>query len=329
MKRRDFLIGVGAVGLMSVMPDAHADPYRETTFYGGLIRELNDERFKVTRVRKLIIPGGYLVLVETGDYGYYIFDPVTNYVLEYSEVAKSPYLHIPSGVDLYYSGPQHYYVQERSQFAHTILDESLTVEEIKSYELAPVLARVRDSNQQKDILRAEFKIKSYGYITGCGVPNNTTSICGYAAAAIVLRYWHARQKRSYIFPRYYLKGNNLRDRSGFSNYLRNNYGSSNSTWGLDIGNTLNRYFKANKIASARAGYYLLSCGITSEIHASRPIILFGDLPDPRSNKNIVSHAVVDYGISRHGHNIVHYGWPGYTRVVLSSGFIGSSTWMKP
>jgi len=50
--------------------------------------------------------------------------------------------------------------------------------------------------------------------------------------------------------------------------------------------------------------------------------MFGNLPVGANKKG--GHAVVGYGETYSGYLITHYGWSGYTDIVLNGGIIGSN-----
>lgn len=60
----------------------------------------------------------------------------------------------------------------------------------------------------------------------------------------------------------------------------------------------------------------------AELDAGYPPILFGNLPTGDKKKG--AHAVVAYGETNSGYPITHYGWSGYTNIILSGASIGSN-----
>lgn len=66
-----------------------------------------------------------LLAVECLPKGYFIYDERTDYIIEYSEDAISPYYGLIS--NLYYGGPSYYYVYRNGVYEHTVLsDEELS-----------------------------------------------------------------------------------------------------------------------------------------------------------------------------------------------------------
>lgn len=74
-----------------------------------------------------------------------------------------------------------------------------------------------------------------------------------------------------------------------------------------------------------AWYNWLSTNVDSALNQGRPVILFGRLPDAYKDGRTIDHAVVAYGKSKDGHNIVHYTYNGRQSVILNSGLVGSNT----
>ena len=92
--------------------------------------------------------------------------------------------------------------------------------------------------------------------------------------------------------------------------------------------------------SATVSYYVSQTNVEQSLSANRPVILFGSFtktPDPVPNgtqaRGSVLHAVVAYGTSityyQYGQSkfyIVHYGWDGYSEVLLPfATIVGSNT----
>jgi hypothetical protein len=75
---------------------------------------------------------------------------------------------------------------------------------------------------------------------------------------------------------------------------------------------------------AMAWYNWLSTNVDSALKDGQPVILFGDLPDAYADGKSIRHAVVAYGKSKDGHNIVHYTYSGKQAVVLNSGIVATN-----
>ena len=83
---------------------------------------------------------------------------------------------------------------------------------------------------------------------------------------------------------------------------------------------------------ATSYYYIGKVGVSNSLSNGRPAILFGWLtsnPSPASvstdsTKGKVFHAVTAYGTNGN-YFICHYGWSGYSHVLLDGGLVGSCT----
>ncbi len=170
-----------------------------------------------------------------------------------------------------------------------------------------------------------FRIPSYGYISGCTVLANSTGRCGWVAATIVMRYWHARTSKLLI-PTAHRSGNNIKvvARPDFADLIRD--GRSESVFsGLAVADGMGYHAVVRQKINADAWYILLSLNVDSALKAGRPVILLGSLPSALADGEKENHAVVAYGKSKDGHNIVHYGYSGKSALVLNSGTVASNT----
>ena len=246
--------------------------------------------------------------------------------LEYSP-SPSPFLGIDG--EAAYLGPGLLYSYFRGRMTHVFAGDSLDSSHIDGL-FDSFSARLTSVGKQRGTMKAGgfgngLLINSYTYIYNCNLLPNRSGICGWVAGAIVLRYWHARFPSKKVIPLNYLSGNNLKPTTSESNnlasYLRN--GRNASSWAVNLRDA-NIDFAKRQNLGATSTYYLFSPGVHEELRSNRPVVLFGSLPDPSAGGK-VNHAVVCYGYTSNGDNIVHYGWKGYPRVVLKSGFVVSNT----
>lgn len=115
------------------------------------------------------------------------------------------------------------------------------------------------------------------HITGCTVLANTTGRCGWVAATIVMRYWHARTGKLLI-PTAHRSGNNIKvvARPDFADLIRN--GRSESVFsGLAVADGMGYHAVVRQKINADAWYNLLSLNVDSALKAGRPVILLGSL----------------------------------------------------
>ncbi|WP_415083057.1 hypothetical protein [Micropruina sp.] len=163
------------------------------------------------------------------------------------------------------------------------------------------------------------RVTSYSYVTGSRIYPNSTGICGWVAGSIVTRYWHARSSARVLLPSKYRSGTNMTASPNFATYLQGDKG--NGTWAPDIEGRL--AWNAKKQGAGYVSSWALSnIGMFSEVRNNYPVIVFGNLPT--GNKKKGAHAVVAYGETKGGYLITHYGWSGYTDIVLNGGVIGSN-----
>lgn len=171
--------------------------------------------------------------------GYLLVETKTRSIVEYSGDAISPLTAYP-GHDAAYLGMGKYVVELAGGNAVNALSgearprmESRRVSEA-SHEVAEKVAandQLSLTNQNRAAMmkvppsvgtNVNFRIPSYGYITGCTVLANSTGRCGWVAATIVMRYWHARTGKLLI-PTAHRSGNNIKvvARPDFADLIRN------------------------------------------------------------------------------------------------------------
>lgn len=164
------------------------------------------------------------------------------------------------------------------------------------------------------------RVPSYGYITGSHVYANRTGICGWVAGSIVTRYWHARSSARRLLPAGYRSGTNMTATPNFATYLRG--AGADATWAPNIEERMVWNAKKQKVGHV-SSWALGMIGVWSELDNGYPAIIFGNLPTGPKKKG--PHAVVAYGQTKGGFAITHYGWKGYTNVILNGGLIGSNS----
>ncbi|TRY17416.1 hypothetical protein FOJ82_12840 [Tessaracoccus rhinocerotis] len=295
-------------------------------------------------MRELISgPKSQLELWELSRSGYVLVDAASQAMIEYSDDATSP-LRGFEGQDATYLGPGEYVVAMPNGQAMNALNgaprEELSVNRIGEVtDQIGALAATADvyslQNRSRVGITAvpppvgtnvQFRIPSYGYITGCTVLHNTAAEgrCGWVAATIVMRYWHARSGKVLI-PAAHRTGTNIKAVSGadFADLIRN--GRSMASWGLPVADGIGYHALTRQKVASQAWYNWASTNVNSALNAGRPVILFGSLPDAYVNGKSIPHAVVAYGKSKDGHNIVHYTYAGKQAVVLNSGVVASNT----
>ena len=146
-------------------------------------------------------------------------------------------------------------------------------------------------------------------ITGCQLYPNTSRTCGWIAASILIRYWHARSGVDLI-PARFAQGSDLRRSPDFSEHLRAS--ARNASWARPVSAAITANARAQRVPHV-SRWLPGSLGLQVALDAGRPVILFGYLPLQNRRGN---HAIVVYGRAASGRLIAHYGWKGYERVEL-------------
>ena len=283
-----------------------------------------------------------LELWELSPAGFLIVDSSTLTVLEYCLTSPSPFSDQISS-DLYYLGLGGYVVGRGTttvnvlngqqadlasarafgvDVAAMVKERAVVNPEIVKWVTTEPDAKLSMSASKPVVASAVMKyVPDYGYITGCYVYSNTLGNCGWIAGSIITRFWHARNISKNLLPSGYRSGTNLTSSPNFAEYLRGTNGYS--TWAPDLYDRL-LWNAGLQGVSAGAGWSLGNVGVTGNISNNIPVIIFGALPTI-GGSGYSAHAVVAYGYTTNYESIVHYGYPGYTHVVLNDGVIGSNT----
>jgi hypothetical protein len=326
----------GASILGGAAPAAYGDELSlpTKTWRGSMAAELLQTRAEVTA--RPLQEG--LEVWEAGASGYMVIDTTTRTPLEYSTTAVSPF-HSSSG-ELSYLGPGLYFANRAGRSVNLFTGRSFksSAHRVFARETAEMFhekasplrhttelgkagtgvgTHALDPVKSSDVLS---RITSYSYITGCYVYPNTTGICGWVAGSIVTRYWHARSSARKLLPSKFRNGTNLTSSPNFATYLQGS--NSNDSWAQPVADRLGWNAKNQNVAASWS-WVLGNIGMFSEVEKNRPVIVFGSLPI-NTNGSWGAHAVVGYGETRGGWLITHYGWKGYTDIVLNGGLIGSN-----
>ena len=260
--------------------------------------------------------------------------------MEASTTAFSPY-HAAYG-ELFYFGPGNYFRADASDGVNLLTGEVDSAVELRAT-ARDAAERIQGSLglqvlSERDVLAdsligptksgdlvpvkgsdVKSRVPSYGYITGSYVYPNEDGICGWVAGSILTRYWHARSSAKKLLPASYRNGTNMIAEPNFATYLQGSGGDS--TWAPNVRSRL--AWNANKQGVSYASSWALGqIGAMSQVRDGYPVLLFGSYPVGKKKKG--GHAVVAYGETKSGHYITHYGWSGYTNIVLSEGTHGSN-----
>lgn len=351
LDRRQFLVGSGiaAAGVAGILnaPQVHA----ESVLAPGSMswrRRLADGYLRSgAAILTRALQDGLELWQTNGGGGYLIIEAAKQSVLEGSRTARNPFG--SSRGSLAYLGPGKYFAHDSSKAVDLVLGSITSAAELRAVARDAVgvahdtlhvsaLDRARVQGLTKrpgdrtsmsgvkygdvdHVVSSDIKsrVTSYGYATGSLVYPNSTGICGWVAGSIVTRYWHARSSARVLLPSKYRSGTNMTSSPNFATYLQGDKG--NGTWAADIEGRL--AWNANKQGVGYVSSWAVgNIGMFSEVRNNYPVIVFGNLPT--GNKKKGAHAVVAYGETKGGYLITHYGWSGYTDIVLNGGVIGSN-----
>lgn len=267
--------------------------------------------------------------IQLGDEnGFMVYEPVASSFIEISSTLISPY-NFSSNEDYYYFGPMNYYKRVNDTF-YSLVYENETFNLDYAYELQNIfdkqLVKFRESNIDDDttILNSYTKtglnmhyINNYELIKNAKHPSNYDNSCGFVAASLILNYWDKTMHRGTVMDCFYdynMDLNNTEDKYNPSINLKDKLvelnGGIKESWGKTVRDALISYCNLANVG-AYSAYYFLDFNIEKEILNNRPVIIFGELPNPSDNNNYFAHAVTCYGIltTIHGYFYkVHYGW---------------------
>jgi len=176
-----------------------------------------------------------------------------------------------------------------------------------------------------DPAEVSLVVPEHELITGAHVYPNTAGTCGWVAASLLVRYWHARRPDLGLLPERYRAGTDLAPSPDFSLALQG--GRRTSSWARPVSRRLAGLIAARSVP-ARASWRPLGLGIDAELRAGRPVILFGYLPKV-GRPGHMAHAVLVYGRTAAGHYVAHYGYERARAVVLTRFLPGSTTRLRP
>jgi hypothetical protein len=285
--------------------------------------------------------------IQTGEKnGFMVYDSLSSSFIEMSSSFTCPY-DFSSNDDYYYFGPMNYYKRINDRF-YSLVYENESFDLDYACELQNIfdkqLIKLRKTNIDTDnelltyntkANATKYYINNYEIIKNAKHPSNFDNSCGFVAASLILDYWDKTMHRGTVMDCYYDDNMNLIDTKRIYNPSINlkdklvelNEGAKES-WGKTVRDALISYCKYANIG-AYSAYYFLDFNIKSEIMNNRPVIIFGELPNPSDNYNLMAHAVTCYGIVttiRGDFYIVNYGWGSeYNEVSINDVFIGSIT----
>ena len=177
-------------------------------------------------------------------------------------------------------------------------------------------------------------------------PENDGDNCGYVAASMLLAYneifkctgyFSSEQASAFIIPYTgditYINGEARWD--GVPELIDS---FPHAVWGedtagtipADINEALEDFLKGKSVSYDVSYWYWLFDSITPEIDGGSPVALFGnhESPDPNAGGD-GNHVTVVYGYYNNTNLLCHFGWDGYSQVVMSSlGLFRTGGWVS-
>ncbi|MFD2840656.1 cysteine peptidase [Populibacterium corticicola] len=334
--RRDFLIALGVLagaGAMTVASGGRAEAL--TRIDENWRQALADQYFSDNpQINVRPLQDG--IEVWEGDAGgYMIVESSRRELLEGSPTAVSPYRRVLG--DAAYLGPGEYYalgadsavgllnggLMNTRELRAIARDASDQFHETLVVSAVPERVSLMKKGDGLPLVKAgdvKSRVANYTYITGSTLYPNTEGTCGWVAGSLITRYWHAKSTARLLLPTKYRSGTNMTTSPNFATYLQN--GRKNDSWARNVKDQLIWNAKKQGVKHTSA-WALGNIGMWNELNAGYPFILFGNIPTDGKKKG--AHAVVAYGQTKGGQLITHYGWSGFTNVVLNGGLVGSNT----
>ena len=354
------LFGVNVSGYSSSLYDEKIKEERLVLIINEKIKQDTDETKIIMDIKSIYdFAGNEYKAIELSPIGYMIYSVETGIFVERSMSSPSPYLNQYN--DLYYGGPTFYYALDADKLNHTVVEEKLAAEDMKSYkdssiELHNTLVSKKDTavleyintgninqyNQQNNIspqatVRGVIYNTNYfrnlyffGYTDG--------GKCGYIALNMMIGY-HDKHKNigtdDIMDDIYWLdtKKTCLKsNEESLSEYLYS-LKPYNGTNANDLERIMKEYEKTRNLTFSHTSrikpFYTIGT-VMSAIDYDRPVAAVGELNAPDGSGK-VAHVVVIYiyvakinflGIIYDADYTVHFGWLGFNDIVLS-GFIAN------
>lgn len=160
-------------------------------------------------------------------------------------------------------------------------------------------------------------------------PENPNNICGYVSASLLLAYNEIFNSTGYF------------SKAEASKYIKPYQGTRHSNgwdgvpelidsfpweiWGEGIGESvpsticsaINSFLSAKDKKYDIYKYYWEFSTITDPIKDGMPAAYFGNMKEDPDSENRINHVVTVYGYYDDGRLLCHYGWDGYSQVIMS------------
>lgn len=279
--------------------------------------------------------------------GYFIYDAVTDTIIESSERGVSPYLNQVG--DLYYGGPTYYYSLQNGQYIHTVDEtEILTASNVEiiranchvAYSAIESKAAIQNySPMTREIAADDITVdhpEFFQNLAHCGYMSIGNGICGFIALGMIIAY-NDKYVDDNIMDNVYWEDNtktllNSSNTTGITPSAANviskklyDLDPKDSTTAIHIHDVSEEYLdEVGLLANhtSRVKPFFTEGTVRNHIDDGIPVILFGNVPYQYQD-GTCNHAVVAYGYSADKDSfIVHYGWESsyYPDVKIDLGY---------
>lgn len=308
--------------------------------------EISETEFIVDEVKIIHdFAGNIYYDIECAPSGYFIYCPETDTYMEYSYYSVSPYYGYYEY--LYYAGVLEYYVYLDGDYYNPVTESNLEYSDVETYAIAcdeyytEAVSQYREQlmTNAESITTAETLSTSGETYVSCSgffknldtkaeLGYNSTGVCGYIAAGLLLLYYDCFLCDGIISDYSVPLSDDGKAFVGdaFTKTLRG-YGSYNDSAATSIptlqgiDEVIETYLRANTNCSVTESVKIISDieTVAETIRStSRPVIVYGSMLRPDYSERI-SHAVVAYGCKNtNTHLIVNFGHAGYSQVYLHS-----------
>ena len=320
-----------------------------------LNKYVDSSKYSIGRIKEMKdFNNNTYVLVEFNPIGYAIYNVSNGDVVECAPTSYSPYLKSESN-DLYYLPWVGYFKKDSNKYSNLMSKRELNDFEISKYQKesrnyhTKSLEKMNENNIERTLkgstkrarTRRNANITNYSWATliyaDTEVPyswyfkRNTTEFvgndgdsCGYTAISFLLAYneifmstgyFSAAQAAQYITPYH---GSRFGDGvpqvdDSFLYEFGSNPGGSNV---YTLKNAVDNFMQG-KIRKYSVKYTTgLFTDLETPIEDGFPALYGGTMPNTDGSNG--NHAVVVYGLYNDGKLLCHYGWAGYSQVVMSN-----------
>lgn len=320
-----------------------------------LNKYVDSSKYSISRIKEMKdFNNNTYVLVEFNPIGYAIYNVSNGDVVECAPTSYSPYLKSESN-DLYYLPWVGYFKKDSNKYSNLMSKRELNDFEISEYQKesrnyhTKSLEKMNENNIERTLkgstkrarTRRNANITNHSWATliyaDTEVPyswyfkrnsmefvGNDGDSCGYTALSFLLAYneifmstgyFSAAQAAQYITPYH---GSRFGDGvpvidDSFLYEFGSNPGGANM---IDLINATNDFMEG-KIRRYSIHHTVgLFTDLSTPIEDGFPCIYLGNMPMVSGGTG--SHGVVVYGLYDDGKVLCHYGWAGYSQVVMSN-----------